>query len=223
MRLLLTFAPIIISTQLEIFPNAVMDIVAKCMLVYGCAFTSRKASAMFSGILADSAGWQSITAGSLRSDWDQYKKESENDKEKKQQAKERAAQQKQAQQGKDDKKEDKTEKDLKTAQSVGKLASGTGDLKDMKTVSDAGKEKKDEALDNLGLGGAKDIGNNSTGDTLANGGGGGTGNDGNGGGAYSIPVPPPMPNPPVVNVAQPQPEQGDQQGEVRDPPPLNNN
>jgi hypothetical protein len=53
MRLLLTFAPIIISTQLEIFPNAIMDIVAKCMLVYGCAFTSRKASAMFSGILAD--------------------------------------------------------------------------------------------------------------------------------------------------------------------------
>jgi hypothetical protein len=221
MRLLVTFAPIIISSQLDIFPNAVMDIVAKCILVYGCALTARKASNMFTGILAESAGWQSITAGSLRGEHDQNKR----DWEASQQQKKNAAQQQQQSAGKEDK-ADKMEKDAKTAESAGKLAAGGGNLEDVKNVKDAVDEEKQKKMDDIGAGPMGNDGGGGNGGGNDGGtpekvdlGGGGNGN-GNGGGnnggtpekvdlgggdngngngdgengPYSIPQPPPMPN-----------------------------
>ena len=221
MRLLVTFAPIIISSQLDIFPNAVMDIVAKCILVYGCALTARKASNMFTGILAESAGWQSITAGSLRGEHDQNKRDWEASR----QQKKNAAQQQQQSAGKEDK-ADKMEKDAKTAESAGKLAAGGGNLRDVKNVKDAVDEEKQKKMDDIGAGpmgndggggngngGGNDGGTPEKVDLGGGGNGNGGGNDGgtpekvdlgggdngNGNGdgengPYSIPQPPPMPN-----------------------------
>ena len=70
MRLLLIYLPIVMSPQLEIFDadkQPLLNMFAKFMLVYGGFEVAKKATALLTGILADSAGWQSISAGDMSS------------------------------------------------------------------------------------------------------------------------------------------------------------
>ena len=62
-RLLILFIPIIMGPQLILFEDGFMDVIGKVIIVVGIGFTSSKAAAMISGILADNAGMQSIMAG----------------------------------------------------------------------------------------------------------------------------------------------------------------
>ena len=60
MRVLLMFIPIIIDTKLVLFDNAVLDSLGKCILLVGGFIVAKKASGVITGILANSAGMQSI-------------------------------------------------------------------------------------------------------------------------------------------------------------------
>ena len=86
---------------------------------------------MIADILADSAGFQSINAGSYRSDLNERKQKSEQE----------AARAKQ----------DKASKNADTAKSAAKLASGTGDLSDVKKVGQEVKDQKQQKEKELGL------------------------------------------------------------------------
>ena len=68
MRLLLIYLPIVMSPQLELFDakeQPLLNQLAKFVLVYGGFEVAKKATALLTGILADSAGWQSISAGDM--------------------------------------------------------------------------------------------------------------------------------------------------------------
>ena len=70
MRLLLIYLPIVMSPQLELFDakkQPLLNQFAKFVLVYGGFEVTKKATALLTGILADSAGWQSISAGDMSS------------------------------------------------------------------------------------------------------------------------------------------------------------
>ena len=129
MRVLLTFAPMVISSDLQLFPNAVMDIWAKVIMINAGCLAARKASAMITGILADSAGWQSITAGNLRSEYDEMKRKAA-----------AGAGGGGGYSGGGGGVDQQVDAD--TAKSAGKLAAGAGDAKDAKKVADAAKENK---------------------------------------------------------------------------------
>ena len=70
MRVLMIFIPIIMSPQLTIFKGdsvgyVIMDTAAKVILIFGGFEAVKKANGIITGILADSAGWQSIQAGDM--------------------------------------------------------------------------------------------------------------------------------------------------------------
>ena len=65
MRLLMIMLPIVISSKLVLFKNTTMDTMAKLVFVYGLFEVSKKATGLLTGILADSAGWQSVQAGDM--------------------------------------------------------------------------------------------------------------------------------------------------------------
>ena len=65
MQLLLIALPIIASSELVFFENGFVNIMAKLVMVYGVVEVAKKATALLTGILADSAGWQSIQAGDM--------------------------------------------------------------------------------------------------------------------------------------------------------------
>ena len=67
MRLLLILLPIVTSSSLVLFENALANTMAKLVLIYGLFEVSKKATGLLTGILADSAGWQSIQAGDMSS------------------------------------------------------------------------------------------------------------------------------------------------------------
>ena len=68
MRLLLIFLPIVISDKLVLFPkNHLLNLMGKLVLIYGGFEAVKKSTSMLTGILADSAGWQSIQAGDMSS------------------------------------------------------------------------------------------------------------------------------------------------------------
>ena len=72
MRVLMIFIPIIISPQLEIFKGdnagyTLLNIAAKVIMIYAGFEVVKKANGIITGILADSAGWQSIQAGDMSS------------------------------------------------------------------------------------------------------------------------------------------------------------
>ncbi|MBR6119535.1 MAG: hypothetical protein IKQ04_04365 [Oscillospiraceae bacterium] len=67
MRLLIVFLPIIISPQLKLFDNGLLNALAKLVLIYGGFEAAKKSSSILTGILADSAGWQSVQAGDMSS------------------------------------------------------------------------------------------------------------------------------------------------------------
>ena len=65
MRLLLILLPIVTSSKLVLFTNPLVNLFAKLVLIYGLFEVSKKATGLLTGILADSAGWQSIQAGDM--------------------------------------------------------------------------------------------------------------------------------------------------------------
>ena len=65
MQLLLIVLPIIAGAELVLFENGLLNIMAKLVLVYGVFEVAKKSTSLFTGILADSAGWQSIQAGDM--------------------------------------------------------------------------------------------------------------------------------------------------------------
>ncbi|MBR0311827.1 MAG: hypothetical protein IJQ98_05450, partial [Oscillospiraceae bacterium] len=67
MQLLLIVLPIIASADLVLFENGMLNIMAKLVMVYGMFEVAKKATALLTGILADSAGLQSIQAGDMSS------------------------------------------------------------------------------------------------------------------------------------------------------------
>ena len=67
MQLMLIVLPIIAGADLVFFENGMLNIMAKLVMVYGVFEVAKKATALLTGILADSAGWQSITAGDMSS------------------------------------------------------------------------------------------------------------------------------------------------------------
>ncbi len=67
MRLLLIMLPIVTSSKLVLFENSTMNIMAKLVMIYGLFEVSKKATGLLTGILADSAGMQSIQAGDMSS------------------------------------------------------------------------------------------------------------------------------------------------------------
>ena len=65
MRLLLILLPIVTSSRLVLFENSMLNAMAKLVLIYGLFEVSKKATGLLTGILADSAGMQSIQAGDM--------------------------------------------------------------------------------------------------------------------------------------------------------------
>ena len=66
MRILTIFLPIVISPQLVLFENQpLLNMFAKFILVFGGFEAAKKSTSLLTGILADSAGWQSIQAGDM--------------------------------------------------------------------------------------------------------------------------------------------------------------
>ena len=65
MRVLLLFIPIVTEPNLVLFANPIANILAKLVIVLGGFEVSEKATNLITGILADNAGWQSITAGDM--------------------------------------------------------------------------------------------------------------------------------------------------------------
>jgi hypothetical protein len=65
MRVLLLFMPVVIDPDLVLFTNPVANILAKLVIILGGFEVSEKATNLITGILADNAGWQSITAGDM--------------------------------------------------------------------------------------------------------------------------------------------------------------
>ena len=67
MRLFLMFIPIIWSPALKTSDNVLLDIIIKMVIQYGAVLSVNKVNGIFTGILADNAGFQAITAGDVRS------------------------------------------------------------------------------------------------------------------------------------------------------------
>ncbi|MCR4815250.1 MAG: hypothetical protein K5879_10540 [Lachnospiraceae bacterium] len=77
MRTLMVFIPIIMSSDLVFFKHddptgsvagfgyAILNLAAKIIMIYGGFEVVKKANGIITGILADSAGWQSISAGDM--------------------------------------------------------------------------------------------------------------------------------------------------------------
>ena len=65
MRVLLLFMPIVIDADLVLFTNPIANLLAKLVIVLGGFEVAEKATNLITGILADNAGWQSITAGDM--------------------------------------------------------------------------------------------------------------------------------------------------------------
>ena len=65
MRVLLLFMPLVTDDRLVLFSNPVANLLAKLMVIFGAFEVSEKATSLITGILADNAGWQSISAGDM--------------------------------------------------------------------------------------------------------------------------------------------------------------
>ena len=66
MRLFLMFLPIIWSPALEVSDSALLSVIIKCIISYGAVTAVSRVNGILTGILADSAGWQAISAGDMR-------------------------------------------------------------------------------------------------------------------------------------------------------------
>ncbi len=65
MRVLLIFIPIVLSSDLVLFDSSILNLVAKVVLILGGMATAKRASGVITGILADNAGFQAISASAM--------------------------------------------------------------------------------------------------------------------------------------------------------------
>ena len=66
MRLSMLFIPLIVGNKLVLFEDSsFMNLIGKVVLILGIFEVVKKANGLVTGILADSAGWQSIQAGDM--------------------------------------------------------------------------------------------------------------------------------------------------------------
>ena len=65
MRVLLLFMPMITDDKLVLFNDPIANLLAKLVIILGGFEVSEKATNLITGILADNAAWQSITAGDM--------------------------------------------------------------------------------------------------------------------------------------------------------------
>lgn len=68
MRLFLIFVPIVLSMDFTLVESPVLGFIGKIVMIWAGTIAIEKANGLLTGILADSAGWQSITAGSAAHD-----------------------------------------------------------------------------------------------------------------------------------------------------------
>ena len=66
MRLFLMFLPSIWSPDLKVSSYTILSIIIKCIISYGALTAVSRVNGILTGILADNAGWQAITAGDMR-------------------------------------------------------------------------------------------------------------------------------------------------------------
>ena len=66
MRIMMLLIPIILSNDLVLFDNVLLNIIGKIILIVGALEVETKAQGLITGILADNAGWQAINAGDMR-------------------------------------------------------------------------------------------------------------------------------------------------------------
>lgn len=65
MRVLFLFMPVVTDSNLVLFENPIANLLTKLVIILGGFEVSEKATNLITGILADNAGWQSITAGDM--------------------------------------------------------------------------------------------------------------------------------------------------------------
>ena len=65
MRVLILFMPLITDDKLVLFSNSIANMLGKLVIILGAFEVSEKATNLITGILADNAAWQSITAGDM--------------------------------------------------------------------------------------------------------------------------------------------------------------
>lgn len=65
MRVLHLFMPLVTDNRLVLFENPIANLLAKLVIILGGFEVAEKATSLITGILADNAGWQSITAGDM--------------------------------------------------------------------------------------------------------------------------------------------------------------
>ena len=68
MRLFLIYIPIVMNPELKLVESSVLNMIGKLVMIWAGTVAIEKANGLLTGILADSAGWQSITAGSTAQD-----------------------------------------------------------------------------------------------------------------------------------------------------------
>ena len=66
MKLFLMFLPIIWSPDLKIAEDVILDVLVRLILMYAALEAVNRINGVFTGILADNAGYQAITAGNMR-------------------------------------------------------------------------------------------------------------------------------------------------------------
>ncbi len=66
MRVFIMFLPIIWSPDLVVSNSLILSIIIKCIITYGAITAVSRVNGILTGILADSAGWQAISAGDMR-------------------------------------------------------------------------------------------------------------------------------------------------------------
>ena len=66
-RLLMLFVPVIFNSNLVLFSDSFYNAIAKALFLVALSFTVEKAGGLITGILADQAGFQSVTAGNAGS------------------------------------------------------------------------------------------------------------------------------------------------------------
>jgi len=65
MRIYLIFLPVILDPGLTLSQNVIVDMVGRVILIFAGLEAISKANGILTGILADNAGWQSISAGDM--------------------------------------------------------------------------------------------------------------------------------------------------------------
>ena len=68
MRIFLIFIPIVMNPDFKLVENNVVNAIGKLIMVWAGSIAIEKANGLLTGILADSAGWQSVMAGSSATD-----------------------------------------------------------------------------------------------------------------------------------------------------------